>query len=78
MNDDDNYFIGGIPMESAVQNAFVVFAMYQFVNVVQCTIVQELMEHFLIVQLPVSVIANYQLLNVHEYEVVGGEVAIDD
>jgi hypothetical protein len=79
MNDDDDYYlIVDIPMEYEIQNEFVVFAMYQFLNVVQCTIVQEPMEHFLIVQLHVCLIANCQLLNEHEYGVVDGWVAIDD
>ncbi len=36
------------------------------------------MEHLLLVELYAFLIANYQLLNEHEYEVVGGEVLIDD
>jgi hypothetical protein len=36
------------------------------------------MEHFLIVELYVLLIANYQLLNEHEYGVADGWVVIDD
>ena len=64
-------------MEYLIQNEFVFSAMYQFVIVVQYIIVEEQLEHFLIVDIHVYLIANYQQLNELEYEVVDEKTLIE-